>query len=62
MKKRNNIFIILALCVCLIAVIFTGCNKSGGNYDNAAGPSSGEKNQYDIVVSVAYGRGRGPVD
>ncbi len=51
MKKQNNIFIVLALCVCLIAVIFTGCNKSGGNYDNAAGPSSGEKNQYDIVVS-----------
>lgn len=51
MKKRN-LFIVLALCVCLVAVVFTGCsNKNGRDYDNAAGPSHDEKNQYDIVVS-----------
>ena len=49
MKKRN-LFIALALCVCFIAVVFTGC-KSNGDYDNAAGPSHDEKNQYDIVVT-----------
>lgn len=43
MKKRN-LFIVLALCVCLVAVVFTGCsNKNGRDYDNAAGPSSRRK-------------------